>query len=104
MGNGDRKRVHLNRAGGSKTAVLPSAWLAEVGITGDEAVLVRTDAGILVAPPNAGEQTIEDEPAFAAFLSFLAQDALLHPERLGDVGELVAGDDELLEGVETEED
>src|SRR5689334_4780857 len=33
----------------------------------------------------------------AAFLGFLAEDAKRHPERLGDVGELVAGDEELYE-------
>lgn len=104
MGKGDRKAIRLNRAGGSKTAILPATWLDGVGIRGDDAVLVWTDAGILVAPPTAGEASVEDEPAFANFLSFLAQDALLHPERLGDVGDLVAGDDELLEGVEPAED
>ena len=41
----------------------------------------------------------EDEPALGQFLSFLAEDAARHPERLGDVGELVAGDEDLLEGV-----
>lgn len=38
--------------------------------------------------------------ASGAFMTFLSQDALRRPERLGDVGELFAGDDELLEGVD----
>lgn len=103
MGKGERKTIRLNRAGGSRTAILPAAWLDDVGIK-DEAVLVLTDAGILVTRPAAGDASIEDEPAFAHFLSFLAEDALRHPERLGDVGDLIAGDDELLEGVEPDEE
>lgn len=103
MAGQERRTVKLNRAGGSRTAVLPAAWLERAGIR-DEAVLTETDAGILVAAPTAGTQSIEDDPAFPAFLSFLAQDALRHPERLGDIGELFAGDDKLLEGVEPDEE
>lgn len=91
--------VRLNRSGGSRTAVLPAAWLEQAGIR-DEAVLTQTEAGILVTAPRSGPPSIEDDPAFPAFLAFLAQDALRHPERLGDVGELFAGDDELMESVE----
>jgi len=98
-----RKTVRLNRAGGSRTAVLPAAWLERAGI-GDEAVLVETEAGILVAPPSAGATSIEQDPSFAAFLSFLSQDALRRPGRLGDTGVLFAGDDELLEGVDSDAD
>lgn len=94
--------VKLNRSGGSRTAVLPAAWLEEAGIR-DEAVLIRTEAGIVVTAPTSGPPSIEDDPAFPAFLDFLAQDSLRHPERLGDVGDLFAGDDELLEGVEPDE-
>src|SRR5258706_10985029 len=58
-----RPQAHpCDRADCSKTVVLSSAWLTDVGINGDEAVLVCTDRGILVAPPQAGEHTIEDEP------------------------------------------
>lgn len=98
-----RKTVRLNRAGGSRTAVLPAAWLERAGI-GDDAVLVETEAGILVASPSAGAISIEQDPSFAAFLSFLSQDALRRPERLGDTGVLFAGDDELLEGVDSDAD
>lgn len=94
-----RKTVRLNRAGGSRAAVLPAAWLDRAGIH-DEAMLVETEAGILVARPSAGAVSIEQDPSFAAFMTFLSQDALRRPERLGDVGELFAGDDELLEGVD----
>lgn len=99
MAESGRKTIKLNRAGGSRAAVLPAVWLERAGIQ-DEAVLTETEAGILVAAPAAGTQSIEDDPAFASFLGFLAQDALRHPERLGDIGELFAGDDELLEDVE----
>jgi hypothetical protein len=95
---GERKTVKLNRAGGSRAAVLPAAWLTRAGIH-DEAVLTETSAGILVAAP-AATMSIEDDPNFPAFLNFLLQEALLHPDQLGDVGELIEGDDELLEGVE----
>ncbi len=99
MAEQERKTVKLNRTGGSRAAVLPAAWLERAGIQ-DEAVLTQTEAGILVTAPIAGTQSVEDDPAFASFLGFLAQDALRHPDRLGDIGELFAGDDELLEGVE----
>ena len=95
----ERKTVKLNRAGGSRTAVLPAAWLERLGIS-DSAVLVETDEGILVAPPTPARPTIEDDPHFPAFMEFLAQDALRHPGQLGDMGELLEGVDELLEGVD----
>ena len=99
MAEHERKTVKLNRVGGSRAAVLPAAWLERAGIQ-DEAVLTQTEAGILVAAPTAGTQSIEDDPSFASFLGFLAQDAMRHPDQLGDIGDLFAGDDELLEGVE----
>lgn len=98
-----RKTVKLNRAGGSRSAILPAAWLERVGIH-DEAVLVQTAEGILVAPPSAGTASIESDPEFRSFLDFLTKDAIRHPERLGDIGELFARDDELLEGVDPDPD
>jgi hypothetical protein len=95
------KTVVLRRTGGSHSVVLPKEWLRELGV-GDRVDLVRTDAGIVVRAPQAELPSIEDEPEFATFLRFLAKDALARPERLGDVGELVRGDDELFAGVETE--
>jgi len=95
---GGRKTIKLNRAGGSRAAVLPAAWLTRAGIH-DEAVLTETSAGILVAAP-ATATSIEDDPNFPAFLNFLLQDALMHPDQLGDMGELLEGTEELVEGVE----
>jgi hypothetical protein len=69
----------------------------------DHVDLVRTETGIAVEPPQQEVPSIEDEPEFARFLSFVAGDALAHPEQLGDVGELTAGDDELLAGVEPDD-
>ncbi len=93
-----RKTVTLRRTGGSSSVVLPKAWLEDLGVQ-DRVDLVRTETSIVVEAPRQEALTIEDEPEFAAFLAFLAKDALAHPERLRDVGELVAGDDELFTGV-----
>ncbi|HEX5415904.1 MAG TPA: hypothetical protein VFZ25_09575 [Chloroflexota bacterium] len=94
-----RKSVKLRRTGGSRSAVIPKEWLEETGIV-DEAELVLTEEGILLLPPERHVPSIEDEPEFAAFLAFLAKDALAHPERLGDVGELVAEDADLFDDVD----
>ena len=95
----ERKHIHLGRSGGSRTAVLPKDWLAAHGIE-DEADLVLTSDGIMVVGPHREARSIEDEPEFASFLAFLTRDALSHPEKLGDIGALMAGDDELFAGVE----
>lgn len=50
---------------------------------------------------NAGD--IEDEPGFAKFLDFLAEDSRRHPEILGDIGELMADDGDLYDGVLVDE-
>jgi hypothetical protein len=76
---------------------LPQQWLEQLGVV-EHVDLVRTDEGIVIQPPRP-EPSIEDEPAFALFLEFLAQDALHRPERLGDVGELTAGAAELFRDV-----
>ena len=89
----------LRRTGGSRSVVLPKAWLDELGID-DRVDLVRTEAGIVIAVPRQEGLSIEDEPEFAQFLAFITKDALSHPEQLGDIGELTAGDDELFAGVE----
>ena len=94
----ERKHVRLNRTGGSRSAVLPKEWLAARGIV-DEADLVLTPDAIMVVPPRRESASIEDEPEFAHFLRFLAKDALSRPERLGDVGALMDGDEELFAGV-----
>ena len=79
--------------------MLPKSWLQELGI-GERVDLVRTETGIIVEAPKHESPSIEDEPEFATFLAFLLKDALSHPEQLGDIGELTAGDDELFAGVE----
>ena len=96
-----RKTVTLRRTGGSNSVVLPKSWLQELGVR-DRVDLVRTDEGIVVQAPRYEPLSIEDEPEFATFLSFMAKDALARPEQLGDVGELTADDDELFAGVEVE--
>jgi len=78
--------------------VLPKDWLHDLGIT-DQVDLVRTDVGIVVTAPEADQSSIEDEPEFAQFLAFLVKDAMTRPDRLGDVGELIAGDEELFRDV-----
>lgn len=96
-----RKTVTLRQTGGSRSVVLPKTWLRELGVT-DRVDLVRTETGIVIEAPRGEAPSIEDEPEFARFLAFLAKDALANPERLGDVGELVAGDDELFGNVRVE--
>ncbi|HEV2124910.1 MAG TPA: hypothetical protein VGW38_19350 [Chloroflexota bacterium] len=93
-----RKTVTLRRTGGSSSVVLPKGWLEDLGVQ-DRGDLVCTETSVVVEAPRQEALTIEDEPEFAVFLSFLAKDALAHSERLRDVGELVAGDDELFSGV-----
>ena len=43
---------------------------------------------------------LENRPESARFLEFLAQSNLAHPERLRDAADVMAGDEELLYGVE----
>jgi hypothetical protein len=99
--DGARRTVALRRTGGSSSVVLPKAWLREMGV-GERVDLVKTEAGIVIETPREEAPSIEDEPEFARFLAFVAKDALAHPEQLGDVGELMAGDDELFRGVEVD--
>src|SRR6266542_279502 len=98
-----RKTVTLRRTGGSNSVVLPKSWLRELGVR-ERVDLVRTDDGIVVQAPRHEPPSMEDEPEFATFLSFLMKDALACPERLGDVGKLVRGDDALFDGVEIEDE
>lgn len=94
-----RKTVTLRRTGGSSSVVLPKRWLSELGVR-EKVDLVQTDEGIVIQAPREEQPSIEDEPEFGVFLAFLAKDALARPKRLGDVGDLIEGDDELLAGVE----
>lgn len=95
----ERKHVRLGRAGGSRTAILPKDWLTAQGIE-DEADLVLTPDGILVVGPRRDAWSIEDDPDFGHFVAFLGKDAVRHPEQLGDVGDLMAGDEALFADVE----
>ena len=97
-----RRRVRLSRSGGSRSAVLPAAWLRELAID-EEVQMEQTPAGILITRPRREEPSIEDEPEFAAFLQWVAKDAVARPEALGDVDELMAEDEELYAGVQPDE-
>jgi hypothetical protein len=98
----ERKTVKLGRAGGSRTVVLPKSWLRDLGME-DSVDLVRTEDGILIEAPHREPRSIEDEPEFALFLEFLAKSALAHPEELVNAVDRLAGNEDLLEGVECEE-
>jgi hypothetical protein len=93
-----RRTVKLRRTGGSRSAVIPKEWLAVRGIA-DQVDLVLTEDAILVVPPRSADHSIEDEPEFASFLTFLTKQALTRPEMLGDIGELMAGDEDLFDDV-----
>lgn len=96
-----RRNLLLEEPTGSPTL----ARTTPIGSTGaalDERDMQRDPAYGGAAVAQASED--EDEPALGRFLSFLAEDAARHPERLGDVGELVAGVDQLLKGVEAGDD
>ena len=98
-----RKSVAFGRAGGSRTVVLPKAWLDELGM-GDRADIVLTDEGIVIER-SAGEAgaTIEDDPHFAAFLEFILADTLRHPDELVPADELLARGRRLTAGVEIQD-
>ena len=96
----ERRTATLHRSGGSLSVVIPRRWLQDLGIE-DKVDLIRSDEGILVVPPQE-EASIEDEPEFAIFLNYLLKDALEHPEKLGDVGELLAEGEGLFDGIETD--
>ena len=61
-----------------------------------------TPEGILVRNIKSDPPSIEDEPEFVEFLTFLAKDALAHPKTLVDPDDLLVGVDALLEGVARE--
>jgi len=63
--------------------------------------LVESGEGILVLPVKR-EHSIEDEPEFAQFMAFIARDALSRPQTLGDMADLIEGNDELFGDVPAE--
>ena len=98
-----RKSVSFGRAGGSRTVVLPKAWLDELGMD-DRVDIVLTDEGIVIErPPDEAGATIEDDAHFAAFLEFILADALRHPEELVPADELLARGRRLTAGVEIQD-
>ena len=96
----ERRRVKLTQVGGSRSVILPKAWLDELHIADDGVDLVRTPYGIAIEAPPEKRPSIEDDPAFPTFLDFLSRSALVHPQSLVNVVELTAGDEDLVAGVE----
>ena len=96
---GEIKTARLTSSGGSKSLTLPKLWLEALGIE-DTVTIVRSEAGILIQPAPVDDVSIEHDPEFAQFLEFVRKDALRHPEQLGDIGDLLGDDDELVVGVE----
>ncbi len=90
--------MKLRRSGGSQSIVLPKSWLQQIGAV-DEVEIAQTNAGIIIRAARQASPSIENEPEFAQFLAFLAKDALGHPDSLGDVGQLMEGDQELFRDV-----
>lgn len=93
-----RKTVKLNRSGGSRSITVPKAWLRSVGVTDDvdKAELVLTGSAITIGPAEAAPVSIEDDPAFGAFLDFVLQSALRHPETLTEAADVFAADEDLV--------
>jgi len=98
-----RKPARFHRAGGSRSVVVPKDFLEAGHIGEGQAEWVLTDQGILLRPVEVAP-AIEDEPTFAAFLSFLDDTAAKHPERLGDTMALTDRYLHLVEGVEVDPD
>ena len=98
----ERKTAKLHSVGGgSQGLTLPKSWLRKMGVA-DTVDLVFTGNTIMIEAPDESTD-LEDRPEFARFLDFLAGDALAHPERLGNVVDLTAGDEELFAGVLTDD-
>ena len=81
MADEARKTVKLGRAGGSRTVVLPKAWVEPIAID-DRVDLVLRDRTIVIESPREAGPSIEDDPEFPRFLDFLSRTALISPETL----------------------
>jgi hypothetical protein len=99
----ERRRAKLVQVGGSRSVILPKAWLDDLRIDDDSVDLVRTRNGITVEAPLEADASIEEDPAFPAFLDFLAHSALVHPQELVSVADLTADDEDLVAGVELDD-
>lgn len=98
-----RKPARFHRAGGSKSVIVPKEFLEAHHLDEGNAEWVLTDEGILLASRPVLQSSIEEEPAFGQFLTFLDQAAARHPERLGNIVELTDRYAQLVEGVELDE-
>ena len=96
----DRKTVRLRRAGGSRGLTLPLRWLRQIGVPDDVAVaslsMLLQEGRIILEPAATEVPSIEDDPAFPAFLDFLAHEALMHPEALVNAADVLADDEDLV--------
>jgi len=94
----ERRRIKLRAQGGSKSVLIPKAWLDELEI-GDEIEASKTGTSIVFEPVQAAPPSVEDDPDFAVFLSLMAKDAFARLDEMGDMAALIEGDEELLAGV-----
>jgi antitoxin component of MazEF toxin-antitoxin module len=93
-----RKIVRLNRSGGSRSVTVPKTWLRRIGLDdeSERAELILTDRSITLEPLVSEPQTIEEDPAFEKFMTFMLQSALLHPETLVNAADVFAKDADLV--------
>jgi hypothetical protein len=94
-------RRHLYARGGSFSINLPAGWVKRNGIE-REVEVVETPDGLLIRKSAEALPSIEDEPEFRDFLTFLLKDSFRHSEALIDPDSLLDGIDDLIEGVEPE--
>jgi len=99
----ERRRVKLTQVGGSRSVILPTAWLDDLRIAEDGVDLVRTPYGIAIEAPPERHASIEDDPAFPVFLDFLVTSALARPWDLVSIVDLTEGDEDLVAGVELDD-
>jgi hypothetical protein len=95
----ERRHVRLHKVGGSRSVVVPKEWLESQNIE-DEVDIVLTPDAILIERSAETALTIENEPEFASFMSFLLADTLKHPATLVDPTKLLARADALLRDVD----
>lgn len=97
----ERRQAKLRKTGGSRSVTLPLTWLNAMNVT-DRVELIYKEGVIEIGPPRT-EGDLEDRPEFALFLDLLSKSALLHPERLRAASGVMAGDEDLFAGVETDD-
>ena len=97
----ERRQARLRKTGGSRSVTLPLAWLNAMNVT-DRVELIYKEGVIEIGAPLT-EGDLEDRPEFALFLDLLSKSALLHPEQLRAASDVMAGDEDLFAGVETDD-